>query len=101
MAFAVNSKIKDKNEVLFIDCVMFGKRAEVLGKYLSKGSPLLIDGRLNQNSWDDSGKTRYNYSVVIDTFTFLPKGGGKSNQQSDTPKEKPKDTSESSGSCAI
>ena len=54
-AIAINRKIKDKDEVCFIDLVAFGRTAEIMGEYLSKGAPLLVKGRLSQVSWEKDG----------------------------------------------
>jgi len=98
---AVNSKVKDKDEVLFIDCVMFGKLAEILGKYLHKGSPILVDGRLHQSFWDDNGKKRSNVSVVIDSFTFLGKNPNSDNSESTSPKQQESKATKSNDDCPI
>ena len=64
-------------EVCFTDCTMFGKRAEVINKYLHKGDQLFVEGRLKFDSWQDKdGKRRSKLRVLIENFEFL--GGGKS-----------------------
>lgn len=65
-------------EVTFVDLTMFGKRAEVLNKYLHKGDPLFIEGRLKLDTWDDkqSGQKRSKMRVMIEDFQFLGRGGG-------------------------
>lgn len=65
-------------ETTFVDLAMFGRRAEVLGKFLSKGDPLFVEGRLKLESWDDkqSGQRRNKLSVVIEDFQFLGRGAG-------------------------
>lgn len=63
-------------EVCFTDCTMFGSRAEVINKYLHKGDPLFIEGRLKFDSWQDKdGKKRSKLRVLIENFEFL--GGGR------------------------
>ena len=56
-AIAVNRKYKQgeetKEEVSYIDIVVFGKQAENCGQYLNKGDAALIEGRLQQRRWDD------------------------------------------------
>jgi len=68
-------------EVTFIDIEMFGKRAEVVSKYLSKGNPIYIEGRLKLDQWDDktTGKKMSKLRVVGETFEFL---GGKESEKS-------------------
>jgi single-strand DNA-binding protein len=64
---------EQKEEVCFIDCVAFGKQAEVLAKYATKGKPLFVVGRLKLDVWDDrkNGGRRSKHSVVIENFQFL------------------------------
>jgi single-strand DNA-binding protein len=58
--------------------VVFGKQAEVCEKYLSKGSQIYIEGRLQTRSWEKDGQTHYTTEVVASSFQFLggrPDGG--------------------------
>ena len=71
-ALAVNSRYKEKDETMFIDIVVFGKQAETLNSYATKGTPVLVEGRLSQNRWEDeSGKARYKYEVIVQSFQLL------------------------------
>jgi single-strand DNA-binding protein len=75
---AMNRKFKghdgeDREEVCFVDCTAFGRQAEVIQKYCSKGKQLYVEGRLRYDSWDDKsghGK-RSKLSVVVEGFQFL------------------------------
>ena len=93
---AVNRKFKQaddqKEEVCYIDIVVFGKQAEHCGQYLSKGDGAIIDGRLQQRRWEtDDGQRRNKHEVVAQSVTFLPKrqgqgsdsGGGEEDYQAD------------------
>ena len=62
-----------KEEVTFIDVDSFGKQAETLGQYIKKGSPLMVEGRLRLDSWEDkqSGQKRTKLGVVMESFQFL------------------------------
>jgi len=77
---AVNKKYKSKSgekmeSVLFIDCVAFGKTAETLNKYVSKGNPILISGELQLDSWTtQEGQKRSKHKVLVQNFQFLPTG---------------------------
>jgi single-strand DNA-binding protein len=78
IGLAVNHRWKtaqgeDREEVCFIDCTAFGKSAETINKYCQKGKPLLVEGRLRYESWEDkqSGQKRSKHKVVIDGFQFL------------------------------
>lgn len=63
-----------RNEVCFIDIVVFGKQAENCTQYLTKGSGVIIDGRLNQNRWETAdGQKRSKHEVVALNVTFMPK----------------------------
>jgi single-strand DNA-binding protein len=75
---AVNHKYKtktgeQKEEVLFIDCAIFGAGAEVINKWCQKGKQLLVEGRLKYDTWEDKqgGGKRSKHSVVVDTFQFI------------------------------
>lgn len=60
-----------EKECDFIDCVAFGKTAELICKYFSKGRMIVVDGRLRINKWKDKeDKTRYSPSVVVDSCYF-------------------------------
>jgi single-strand DNA-binding protein len=62
------------DRVNFFNVSCFGKQAETLAQYLTKGSPLLVDGRLSQHRWeDDEGKKKSKINVVMRRFQFLPR----------------------------
>lgn len=80
---AVNRRWRDQNgeqreETTFVDCDAWGKTAEVMCQYLTKGRPVFIEGRLRLDSWQDktSGENRSKLKVVIDTFQFVDSKGG-------------------------
>ena len=53
-------------------CVCFGSRAEVIAKYLKKGSPVYVEGGLQTRSWDDKdGQKKYSTEIVVRDFQFL------------------------------
>lgn len=62
-----------KEEVTFIDLDAFGKTAETISKYMSKGRPIFVEGRLKLDQWDDktTGEKRSRLGVVVDNFQFL------------------------------
>ena len=57
--------------------VAFGKQAEILEKYLSKGSQVYIEGRLQTSTYEKDGQTHYMTKIVVSNFLFL---GGKDGQ---------------------
>jgi single-strand DNA-binding protein len=78
---AINRKATSKDgetreSTCFVDMTAFGKQAEILEQYVSKGSPLFIDGRLEFSTWEakDGGGKRSKLEVIIENFQFL--GGG-------------------------
>lgn len=78
---AVNRSWKDdqgnqKEEVTFVEIESFGKQAETVGQYFKKGKPILIEGRLKFDQWDDkqTGQKRSALRVVLESFTFLGEG---------------------------
>ena len=60
-----------KDEVDFINCVGFGKTAELIGEYLRKGHKLGVVGTLQQSSYESNGEKRITYNVIINSFDFL------------------------------
>ncbi len=68
-----------REETTFVDVDAFGKQAETIGQYLRKGRPILIEGRLRLDQWDDkqTGQKRSKLGVVMESFQFLDsKAGG-------------------------
>jgi single-strand DNA-binding protein len=81
LGLAVNRTWKNeagetKEEVTFVDVDAFGRQAEVIGQYLKKGRPILIEGRLKLDQWDDkqTGQKRSRLGVVLESFQFLDSG---------------------------
>ena len=71
---AVNKKYKDKESVLFIETVAFGKTAENLNKYLKKGDPLFISGELQLDQWEKDGQKHSKHKVLVQSFQFISQG---------------------------
>lgn len=66
-----------RDETCFVDCQMFGKRAEVVNKYCKKGNPLFVEGRLTFSSWEaQDGTKRSRLRVTVEDFQFIGGGGG-------------------------
>jgi len=74
---AVNSKYKSgedwKEEVLFINVVIFGKQAEARGQYLTKGKSVLVEGRLVEKRWEHEGQKKSRMEITAQTVRFLSK----------------------------
>lgn len=73
---------EQKEEVCFVDCRMFGKRAETINKYLDKGMPLLIEGRLTFDQWEaQDGAKRSKHRITVENFQFVPDGNKQQKRQ--------------------
>ena len=76
---AINRKWKDaqgqqKEEVCFVGVVVWGKQAEACGEYLKKGSPVMVEGRLQFREWGKDGDKRSILEVVAERVQFLSIG---------------------------
>lgn len=95
LGLAVNRKWRNEagewqEEVTFIDVSAFGKQAETIGQYLKKGRPIMVEGRLRLDQWDDknTGQKRSKLDVVLENFQFLDsggRGGGEAGGESNAP----------------
>ncbi|MBI5386569.1 MAG: single-stranded DNA-binding protein [Verrucomicrobia bacterium] len=67
---------EQREETTFVDIDAFGKQAETVCQYMKKGSPLLVEGRLRLDQWDDkqTGQKRSKLGVVLEGFQFLGSG---------------------------
>lgn len=75
---------EQREEVTFVDVDSFGKQAETIGQYLRKGRPVLVEGRLKMDQWEDkrSGEKRSRLGVTLESFRFI---GGKDSEQEQAP----------------
>ena len=55
----------------FIDCVVYGKRADSLAQYLSKGIKVVIAGKLSQSRWEKDGRKQSKIEVAVDDLDFM------------------------------
>ncbi len=55
----------------FVDCTMFGNRAESLSNYLSKGTKVAIEGKLRWSQWERDGQKRSKLEVIVDELEFM------------------------------
>ena len=79
LGLAVNERRKDRNGnvqdfPVFVDVDAWDKLAELCGQYLSKGSSILVDGRLQMDTWEKDGVKHQKLKVRASTIKFLPKG---------------------------
>lgn len=87
LGVAVNDRRKNnqtgewENYANFIDCVMFGTRAESVSRYLRKGSKVAIEGKLRWSQWEDKqGGKRSKIEVIVDDLEFMSRDGGDGKQ---------------------
>ena len=90
LGLAVNDRRKDQSgawieEANFFDVSVFGRSAEIVGQYTRKGSPLLVEGRLKQDVWEQDGQKRSKIKVICDRVVLLGSrdGNGGGFQQGD------------------
>ena len=87
----------------FIDCTMFGTRAESLSRFLSKGTKVAIEGKLRWSQWERDGQKRSKIEVIVDELEFMSNrngegasmGGGASQSSYSIPQAPAIDTSSS------
>ena len=82
IGLAVNDRVKKNNEwvdeTTFVDVTLWGRQAEVANEYLSKGAPVLIEGRLKLDTWEQDGQKRSKLRVTGEKMQMLGgrTGGG-------------------------
>lgn len=84
---------EQKEEVTFVDVDAFGKQAETIAQYLKKGRPLLVEGRLKLDQWEDkqTQQKKSRLGVVLESFQFLDSGNreGGGGGGGDMPRSRP------------
>lgn len=80
LTIAVNNGFGDHKTTTFLDCVGFGKQAEVMGKHLTKGKQVIVRGSIIPNSWtNDEGEKRTKLELQLENvngFFFVGNNGG-------------------------
>lgn len=64
----------------FVDCTLFGKRAEALEQYLSKGTKVAVEGRLRYSSWEKDGQRRSKLGVIVEEVELMSRRDGEQHQ---------------------
>ena len=102
LGMAINRKFTQNGETkettCFVDLTAFGRQAETLSQYVSKGSPLFVEGRLEYSTWESQeGGKRSKLEVVIENFQFMGgrhqrhrpgRGGGASGEEGGAPQRR-------------
>ena len=95
---AVNDRAKNQqtgeweDRPNFIDCTMFGNRAEKLGSYIVKGNKVAIEGKLRWSQWEKDGQKRSKLEVIVDEIEFMSRSqqqGGYQQQPVQQPIQQP------------
>ena len=81
---------EQKEEATFVDVDAFGKTAETIGQYFKKGRPILIEGRLRYETWEDkqTNQKRSKLGVVMENFQFMDSNRGEG-AAADAPRNRP------------
>lgn len=92
LGVAVNDRRKNnqtgewENVPNYVDCVMFGTRAENVSRYIRKGSKVAIEGKLRWSQWEDKqGGKRSKIEVIVDDLEFMSRDGGDVGQMQPEP----------------
>lgn len=96
IGLAVNDRRKTASgewvdETTFVDVTLWGRTAEIAGEYVTKGSPLMIEGRLKLDTWEKDGKKNSKLRVVGERMVLLgskgdgPRGGGQGRPERTAP----------------
>lgn len=93
---AVNERVKNsqtgewEERPNFIDCAMFGKRAEAVSRILAKGMKVAIEGKLRQSTWTaKDGSKRSKLEVIVDEIEFMSRSDGQKGQQANNYQAQP------------
>ena len=77
-------------EICYVDCQMFGKRAEVVNKYFKKGDPIFVEGRLKFDQWNaQDGSKKSKLRVFVENFEFVGERKQRQEEQQDSPADEP------------
>jgi len=103
LGLAVNDKRKDQSgqwieDVTFLDVTAWGRTAEIAAEYLSKGSSVLIEGRLKLDTWESEGQKRSKLKVVCENMRMLGSKGPRDSQEREPePRQERKPSSQDRG----
>jgi single-strand DNA-binding protein len=80
-----------KEEVTFVDVDVWGRQAEVIAQYCKKGRPLLVEGRLKLDQWEDKNthQKQSKLRVVLESFSFLDSGRADAGPANEAPRSRP------------
>jgi len=86
-----NETGETKEEVTFVDVDAFGRQAEVVGQYMKKGRPFLVEGRLKLDQWEDKNthQKQSKRKVVLEGFSFIDTRAVDGGAPSEAPRARP------------
>ena len=88
-SIAVSRGTSNRDEVDFINCIAWEKRAETISQYFKKGSRILVQGRITTGSYEKNGETRYTTDVVVNNFDFIETKSSEGNYGNNFSKNEP------------
>ena len=88
-SLAVSRGTSNRDEVDFINCIAWEKRAETISQYFKKGSRILVQGRITTGSYEKNGETRYTTDVVVNNFDFIETKSSEGNYGNNFSKNEP------------
>jgi single-strand DNA-binding protein len=82
---------ESKEEVTFVDVEAWGRQAEVISQYVKKGRPLLVEGRLKLDQWEDKNthQKQSKLKVILESFSFLDSNRGSDSASPEPPRPRP------------
>ena len=86
-----NEAGETKEEVIFVDIDAFGRQAEVVSQYFKKGKPILIEGRLKLDQWEDKNthQKQSKLKVILEGFSFIDSGRAETGVPGEAPRPRP------------
>jgi single-strand DNA-binding protein len=86
-----NDDGQKQEETTFVDVTFFGRQAETIDKYVHKGNPLYVEGRLKLDQWEDkqTGQSRSKMRVIGESFQFLSSGEKKDRADAPPKQDRP------------
>ena len=105
IGLAVNDRRKNQagewvEEATFVDVTLWGRTAGVAGEYLSKGSPILVEGRLKLDTWETDGQKRSKLKVVGERMQMVGGRGGSTGSTGGGPNQRSSEYSEPAPAAA-
>jgi single-strand DNA-binding protein len=91
-SLATSEKYKGETKTEWHNIVCFAKTADVCAQYLSKGSQVYIEGRIQTDSWEKDGERKYRTKIIMSNFSFLDRksGGGNGGNNSAPAQSQPR-----------